>query len=160
MNAAAKTFLHRIDDTMQTLAWIPRLMILVAVVLVAVQAADREPPFAVLSVEPAQARAGEPVVITAKVKRDMSRDCSVSMSRSLFDSSGARVDYPLARFSDAAIDLMERVGPGMLRVSIVVPINASVGPANLVSVLDYRCNRVHSLWPIEVTTYLPFDVIP
>jgi hypothetical protein len=33
------------------------------------------------------------------------------------------------------------------------------GPAALVTSLEYRCNRVHSLWPIEVTTTFPFEVL-
>ena len=153
-------FFHRMDHTLQTLIWIPRLMLFVAAVLIIIQAMDREPPFGILSVEPASARPGELVTITARVKRDSTRDCSAAMSRSIFDSSGQRSDYPIMRFSDAVIDDMERRMPSMLKVTIQVPANATPGPAQLVSVLDYRCNRVHALWPIEVTTVMPFEVIP
>ena len=158
--SGAEGFLHRLDNVLQTLVWIPRLMLFVAAVLVIIQAMDREPPFQVLSVEPAFARAGDTVTITAKVKRDTTRNCSASMSRSIFDSDGKRSDYALQKFSDAMIDDMEQRNPGVLRVSVQVPQNANIGTARLVSVLDYRCNRVHALWPIEVTTTLPFEVIP
>jgi hypothetical protein len=133
-------FLHRVDVALVRLAWLPRLVLLVAVVMVVIQAMDRHPPFEVLSVEPVSARAGEVVTITAKVRRD--------------------TDYPVVMFSDAMIDNMHRMAPGVLRVSIVVPSNAAPGAASLVSVLRYRCNRTHALWPIEVTTELPFTVAP
>lgn len=152
--------LHWLDDFMQRLAWIPRVVLLAALALVLIQASDREPPFHLLSVEPAAARPGELVTITAHVRRDTARDCSASMSRSVFDSAGRRTDYPVARFSDALIDGMERKTPGLLKVSIVVPTNAAVGPAEVVSVLDYRCNRVHHFFPVEVTTVMPFEVLP
>jgi hypothetical protein len=153
-------FFHQLDDALQAMAWVPRLMLIVAMVLIVWQATDREPPFHVVSVEPAHAHPGEVVVITARVKRDTTRNCSATMSRSIYDSTGARADYPVTRFSDSMIDMMEKETPGMLRVALLVPMQATSGPARLVSVLDYRCNRVHSLWPIEVTTIMPFEVLP
>jgi hypothetical protein len=160
MNKRLECAFHRLDETLEALLWVPRILLLAAVVLIAWQAADRKPPFQVLSVEPAEARAGDVVVITARVKRDTSRNCSASMSRSIFDATGARADYPVTRFSDALIDAMEADSPGVLRVAVLVPSNAAIGPAKLVSVLDYRCNRVHALWPIEVTTTMPFQIVP
>lgn len=149
-----------LDRLMRKLDWIPQWTLLIALGLVIFQAADRKPPFAILSVEPAIAKAGETVTITAEVWRDQGRNCSVQMSRSVFDARGHRSDYPVARFSDQVIDDIERRTPGMLKVSFVVPANAVPGTAELISVLDYRCNRVHALWPIEVTTRMPFEVVP
>ena len=148
------------DRLMRKLDWIPQWTLIIALGLVIWQAADRKPPFSVLAVEPAFAKPGELVTITAQVWRDQDRNCSVQMSRSVFDAMGARSDFPVTRFSDQLIDDMERKTPGILRVSFVVPPNAATGTAELVSVLDYRCNRVHSLWPIEVTTQMPFEVVP
>ena len=153
-------FLHRVDNILLRLMWVPRVMLLVAFLLIVYQAADRKPPFEILNVEPASARAGETITITARVWRDTERDCSASMTRSIFDSTMARSDYAVTYFSDQVIDKMERKTPGVLRVSLVLPANASSGPANLVSVLHYRCNRVHAVWPIEVTTNMPFEVLP
>ena len=153
-------FLHRFDSIMLRLMWVPRVMLLVAILLIAHEASDRKPPFEILSVEPASARPGESITITARVWRDTDRDCAASMTRSMFDSTIARSDFPVAYFSDDMIDKMERRAPGVLRVSLVLPANMAPGPANLVSVLHYRCNRVHALWPIEVTTNMPFEVLP
>jgi hypothetical protein len=151
---------HRIDDALLRLAWLPSVVLLAAFVLVIVQASDRKEPFQILSVEPAEARPGETVTIRAQVWRDQSRNCSAAMSRSVFDATNVRWDYPLTKFSDAMIDRMESNAPGELKVSIMVPQSASSGTAHLVSVLEYRCNRVHAIWPIEVTTTMPFTVLP
>lgn len=151
---------HRIDDWMLRLAWVPSVVLILAMGLIAVQASDRKEPFQILSVEPAAARPGDMVTIRAKVWRDQSRNCSAVMSRSVLDAQSVRWDYPMTRFSDAMIDRMESLAPGELRVSIVVPSSASAGVAQLVSVLEYRCNRVHAIWPIEVTTTMPFTVLP
>lgn len=153
-------FLHRIDGVMVRLAWVPRIMILIAVVLVIIEASDRKPPLQLLSVEPAAARAGETVIITSRVWRDGTRNCSAHRSRSMFDAASVRYDYPTAVFSDAAIDRVERETPGLLRVAVVLPLSAAPGPASVVSVTQYRCNRVHALWPIDVTTVMPFTVLP
>ena len=157
---AVTAFLHRVDGVLIRLSWVPAVMLLVAAVLVLVEASDRAPPFQILSVEPAEARPGDAVTITARVWRDTSRDCSAYRSRSLFDSMMTRHDYPTAVFSDAAIDRVERETPGVLRVAFVLPHSAAPGPASLVSVTQYRCNRTHSLWPIYVTTVMPFTILP
>lgn len=150
---------HRLDDVLLRWSWVPSFMLVLALCMVVLQAADRREPFDILSVEPASARPGEMVTITAKVRRDTSRDCSARMNRAVFDSTRARFDYPLMTFSHALIDSMELATPGELRVSVMVPPAAAPGLAELVSVLEYRCNRVHALWPIEVTTVMPFTVL-
>jgi hypothetical protein len=150
----------KLDAVMMRVAWLPSVLLLLAFVVVLAQAADRDPPFQILSVEPAHARPGEVVIINARVWRDNSRNCSATMSRSMFDSSLARYDYPVAVFSDQLIDAMETKTPGQMRVALVVSAQATPGPADLVSVLAYRCNRVHAFWPIEVTTHMPFEVRP
>jgi hypothetical protein len=158
--AVTYKWLHRFDDVLMRLAWVPTVVLLSAFVLVLVQAADRDPPFQLLEVNPASARAGDVVTITARVWRDPDRRCSAEMSRSVFDSQHVRWDYPTAAFSASLIESMEQRSPSELRVSVVVPPNAAIGTAELISMLQYRCNRVHALWPIEVTTVMPFEVIP
>lgn len=157
---AVMALLHRVDNVLVRLAWIPRVMLLIAVVLVIIEASDREPPLQLLSVEPAAARPGETVIITSRVWRDGSRNCSAYRSRSVFDAAMTRYDYPTAIFSDAAIDRVEKETPGLLRVAVVLPLSAAPGPASVVSVTQYRCNRVHAMFPIDVTTVMPFTVLP
>lgn len=150
---------HRVDEWLVRLSWLPSLVLMCALILIVIQAADRKEPFHVLSVEPASARPGERVTIRAKVVRDTSRNCSATMARSVFDAAEVRFDYPLHKVPDAVIDQMEKATPGQLAISIMIPHGAASGVAQLVSALEYRCNRVHAIWPIEVVTVMPFTVL-
>lgn len=140
--------------------WIARLILLCAAVLVLYYAADREPPFAVTSSLPAEAAAGDNITIHARVQRDVSRNCNAEFSRYIYDSAGVRFDLGSSQASAQAIAQMERRSPGMLMISFRVPPTAASGPASLQTVLRYRCNRVHHWMPIEVTTDMPFTVLP
>lgn len=123
---------------------------------------DRAPPFSVISVEPASAKPGDLVILRALVHRDTARDCSALFSRYVFDSRQVRFDDIArpTRASDAFIDHLERVDPGRLTLAFVVPAGMAPGPARVETVLHYRCNITHAVWPIEVTAQMPFTVLP
>lgn len=131
-----------------------------SVFVVAYYAMDRQPPFEVLSVEPAFARPGDYVTVKAKVRRDVSRHCDASFSRFLYDSAGARFDIGHSITSADMIASLEARSPGALALSVLVPLAMAQGPANLQTVLAYNCNPVHAWIPIMVTTNIPFDVLP
>ncbi len=139
---------------------IARAIILAALCLVIYYASDRSPPFAVLSVEPSAASPGEFVTIKAKVRRDTDRACNAEFSRYLFDASGARFDMGHAITSAEMISSIERMNPGGLTIKFQVPPSAAPGAALLQTVLDYKCNRTHNVWPITVTADMPFTVLP
>lgn len=139
--------------------WAAKALIVVSLLIAAYYAADRKPPFSVLSVEPASAMPGELVTIRAAVRRDANRRCSAEMSRYIFDGQNIRFDIGQSWFTSDVILEMEQRSPGALSVTIQVPANAKPGQARLDSVLLYRCNRVHNLYPIEVTTSMPFTVL-
>jgi hypothetical protein len=149
-----------LDRWLQRWMWLPNVMILLALVIVATYAADRATPFRVLSVEPVAAYRGQTVVFRAAVWRDPGRHCSAEFSRFIFDSAGARHDLGNSTVTAAMIAEMERRSPGQLVLSVQIPDAIAPGPARLVTALAYRCNKVHSLWPIETTTELPFTVLP
>lgn len=140
--------------------WLARCIILGGLTLVLYYASDREPPFAVISTEPAEVKAGEFVTLKSAVYRDVTRGCNTEFSRFLWDSHGARFDLGTSKMSAAAIAEMERMSPGQLIVSVHVPPAVSPGPARLQTTILYRCNRVHSLWPVEMTADMPFTVLP
>ncbi len=141
--------------------WLARLILFLAALLVIYYAADRKPPFALLGVEPTEARAGEFVTIRADVWRDTSRGCNSTFSRFLFDSTGARYDLGTSSMSAEAISAMDRKMPGRLVLSFHVPQSVHPGQASLQTVIHHHCNRVHSLgWPIETTIDMPFTVLP
>ena len=139
---------------------VARAIIVLAVFVVLYYAADRTSPFAVIAVEPAAARPGEYITINAKVRRDVDRNCNAEFSRYLYDSTGARYDLGHAITSAEMITALERKRPGGLSITFQVPPAAVPGGALLQTVLDYKCNRTHSLWPITVTTDMPFTVLP
>ena len=124
-----------------------------------VLALDRRVPFSVVSVEPAYARPGQIVVIRATVHRDIKRECSAQFTRYVFDSQRTRWYLDSGSASPAMIETMERKSPGQLAVAFRVPLDAAPGAGVLETVLDYRCNKVHYLWPVQVTTELPFTVL-
>ncbi len=152
--------LHRADSVLERLAWIPSVVLLAAIIIVAFQLMDRRPPFEILHVEPAFARPGEALTLHAEVWRDTDRNCAATMSRYVFDANGARWDYPVSTFSSALIQRMDQQTPGRLKVAFIVPEGAAPGQAEIVSVLSYQCNRAHALWPIEVTTHMQFVILP
>ena len=151
--------IHIANEVVAQTVRVAQVIILAALLLVAYYATDRNPPFAVLSVVPASARPGEYITIQATVRRDIDRKCSAEMSRYLYDASGARFDIGQSLVSSGMIEHLERTSPSVLRVSVRVPESMSVGPANLQTVLAYKCNKTHNIWPIEVTTDLPFLVV-
>lgn len=139
---------------------VAQVIILAALCLVGYYAMDREPPFAVLSVTPAEAKPGEYVTIEAKVRRDTWRKCDAEFSRYLHDAAGARFDLGSSIASSEMIGKMDAESPGVLRVSVLLPTMMAPGPARLETALNYYCNKVHRAWPIVVTTDLPFLVLP
>jgi hypothetical protein len=151
---------HTIDAWSERFLWVAQSVIVGCIGLIAWYAADRAPPFSVLSVDPAFARPGEIVVIQAKVQREDWRRCSADFTRYVFDSQDTRTYVDDGRASVEMIANMEKRSPGLLRVAFRVPEQASPGIARLETVLHYKCNRVHALWPIEVTTQMQFTVLP
>jgi len=149
--------LNSLVKATEGVAW---TIIALAVAVVLYFAADREPPFTVLYVEPTEARAGADVTLRANVIRQTYRGCSAEYSRFLFDSSGARFDISHAITSAQTIAAIEAKTPGALVVSFRIPYTVAPGPANLQTVLNYKCNRTHNILPISVTVDMPFTVLP
>ena len=140
--------------------WIARLILMLAAMLVLYYAADRDPPFRLISSAYAEGRAGEDIKISNVVHRDITRNCNTEFTRYVFDSAGARYDLGQAKASAAMIARMERITPGSLVVSLKIPATAVPGPATLQTVVYHYCNRVHALIPIETTVEMPFTVLP
>ena len=157
LTAPAIDWLDRILAPLDRIAVVFMAALSVAVIVLAL---DREPPFVVLTVEPAYARPGQIVVIRASVQRDLTRQCSAEFTRYIFDSERTRWYLDSGQASPALIETLEVKSPGRLAVAFRVPDDAAPGVGSLEAVLDYRCNKVHYLWPIQVTTDLPFTVLP
>ena len=148
-------------NTARRWVWLPILIALAGCVQIAVWWADSAPPFAVLGLERLErVQPGHTVRISAYVLRDVKRGCAATMRRSVFDSGGYRYDIGgEIYFSAASIEAMEQRSPGRLTVAFDVPGGVLPGPAVLQSQLEYACNPLQVLWPIEVVTDLPFEVV-
>lgn len=150
--------LRWLDRMEARIRWMAQVTIIGSIAIIAYYMLDREPPFAVLSVEPATARPGEYITITATVRRDVSRNCSAEFSRYVFDASRTRFDLGTQVASAELVRSINERSPNELRISFLVPPAAAVGSAWVETVLQYHCNKVHRVWPIEVTTRMPFEV--
>lgn len=124
-------------------------------------ALERRPPFELGEYTATPASRGEAVYITASVKRDLTRDCAATFTRYLVDANKVRHDMGGAQYMTAtAIQQMDRDTPDSLRMAVRVPADMPVGKATLVTVLEYRCNPVHVLWPIDMVIEMKVKVLP
>lgn len=122
---------------------------------------QRDPPFKSLSYTSTPGYRSGVAFIDAAVARDIDRGCSVAFSRAFVDAKGARWDI-LARTTATAKSLREfnAASPNTLRIPVAVPSEAAVGPAVLIISLEYVCNPMHVLWPIDVVLSYRFEVLP
>lgn len=145
-----------------TIDWLATATCVAALAILAVYAADREPPFKVLSAVQPAGYPGQEVAFPAQVWRDRSRPCSAERFVSAYHSDGLRSDYGSQTYSAAQIAHQEAQTPGRMAPVFRLPENAMPGkPAYLMVTLHYRCNQAHAWFkPIEVQHVLPFDVLP
>ena len=124
-------------------------------------ALDRAPPFEMVEYTVTNAKRGETAYVNAKVRRDVGRDCTVTFTRYLMDSNKARHDIGGSQYmTAAALQRMERDMPDSLRLAVHIPEYVPVGPATLVTALEYRCNPTHALWPMDVLLEMRLGVLP
>lgn len=124
-------------------------------------ALDRTPPFVMTEYTVLNATRGETAYVTATVERDVGRDCTVNFVRYLIDANKARHDIGGTQYmTAAALRQMERDMPDSLRLAVRIPADVPIGPATLVTALEYRCNPMHSLWPMDVLLEMKLKVLP
>lgn len=100
------------------------------------------PPMDVVSYTATPTNPGGVVNFDAKVLLSHQR-CSSDFSRRLYDSNGFRTDLPGGKNSVHGVEDSERFSPGHMRLSIRLPSQMAVGPANLITTYEYRCNPYH-----------------
>jgi hypothetical protein len=152
--------MSKVNNWMQRLLLIPVFVLVAFAIELAIWAVDRAPPFEILSVDPAMAAPGQQVQLTARVRRDVDRYCSVTYTRHIYDGANFRHDLEGAqRMNVEAIRAMDARAPGMLHVALRVPADAVPGSAALVTTLDYECNPLHAAWPIHVVSEMQFTIL-
>lgn len=121
---------------------------------------DRSPPFLLGSYTVYDAAPGQTMFINANVKRDLSRECSTRFSRYLY-SNGVRHEISGSQYmSAAAIADMDKQMPDALRMAVRIPPDIVPGPATLVTALEYTCNPLHQVWPIDVLMRMNVRILP
>lgn len=85
--------------------------------------------------------------------------CETTVNRRLIDSSYVLHQYePVTNESGASLTKKE---PEKRVIRVLIPPNATQGPAKLYVSATFKCNPVHHLWPIRMEFPLhAFDIIP
>lgn len=152
------TVLHRWLLNSGFIAW---ALLLASLVAAGIMAADRSPPFQLVSYSAAPAQRGSLAFIDSEVRRDVTRPCSVKFSRFLIDAAGTRWEMlPLSAITADGLRAFEAASPNRLRFPAEIPRAAAVGPATLITSLAYRCNVVHDIWPIDLVLAYKLEVLP
>ena len=148
----------RLNEALGRYLWVPWLVIIIWVLSVAHMASDRKPPIEVMPIEPTEVAAGDTAIFAIPVRWDLTRRCESRFSRYLFDAAGTRFDLGSGYLTPIRIREIERATPGRLLVAIHIPAMMAPGPAILASEQAYACNKVHAIWPIQVSTQVHFTV--
>lgn len=146
----------------ERLIWLWRAILVVCLLQVAWWAADREPPFRLISAVTNSPEPGGVLHVTALVHRDLERDCSVTFSRYLFDAAGFRHDSIGPQLmTPYALRTMDAMAPGQLNIRMRIPEEFPPGKGTINTVLEYRCNPLQDVMrPIQVEMNIPFEVKP
>lgn len=153
--------MSRITHWMERYILVSWLIIVAAALVAGYWALDRTPPFVLGQYTVFNGRAGETAFVAANVERKTARACTVNFSRYLIDAQRIRHDLGGMQYmSAAALQQMERDMPDALRLAVKIPPDMPTGPANLVTALEYRCNPVHALWPMDVLLEMKLEVLP
>lgn len=128
------------------------LLLLMFSVVITVWLFDRTPPFEMYGYTAPSTQKGGMLHVKASVRRDLSRDCSVTFSRALYDKAGRRYwESPEIYVNSDGVREINRQMKGNLELLLEIPASAPSGQTTLVTHLKYICNPVHRIWPIEVT---------
>lgn len=140
---------------------------LLLAIFVAMVFETREPPFEILPHAPIAVQAGQWAEVRLQVRRDMTRRCTVSYSRTLIDADGSRFDLPGGNETTSGVMRNHTRTPGVLPLMVLMPPlkepgrhGIDPGPAVLKVTRAWACNPVQELWPIRADTVTQLYVLP
>ena len=123
-------------------------------------ALDTDPPFRLVGYTMGAGYAGGTAKIDADVKRDLARKCDVVYSRRLVDSQGYIYTIePSTSVSAEALEQQDARSPDKLLYAIRIPLNASPGPAEILTPLEYSCNLWQKIRPITMVMVNMVEII-
>jgi hypothetical protein len=150
----------RLTHALQRFNWLPNLVLLFTVCMLAYWAADRRDVFELKNYLLTVGVRGGYAHLDGEAERNLSRGCEVYYSRYMFDSQGYRWDLTgMLHMSAEAVAQMDREAPGRLRLTVPIPDGAALGPAKVVTMLTYTCNPVHRIWPVNQVLVIPITII-
>lgn len=142
-------------------AWFPVALLAMAILWFVY---DRGPPVEIESAPPVPAAsAGDWILFDLRVRRDLSRECSMSVTRYFMDAHGYRTDYVTNQVinADGIRQRVELMGDH-LKLRVLIPASLPEGPASLDTETLYTCKRnpLMSIWPVRQSFSWPFIVLP
>lgn len=108
---------------------------------------DREPPTVSAKLEPVVLRVPPGGNLNVRYSVYRTRSCPLRVERLLIDSQNVRYVLPATEFSAAPGPLGEDSYISM----VPLPQGISEGTAHYRAITIYKCNPLHSIWPIVVT---------
>lgn len=122
---------------------------------------DNKPPFLLIAYTVSPTERGDLAILRVNVKRDLSRDCSVTYSRMFYDAEGTRTELtPDVQLMTAeAINDLDARTPDKLVITVRVPKEAAKGLGAVVTPLEYVCNPLHQLYPIHLLLRMNLEVL-
>lgn len=136
---------------------------IIPAVMVAMQVAcwvlERTPPIVIKDYVVNDAPQGGPVVLSISVKRDLTRRCSVTLTRVFFDAVGTRHHIVTQHHNTLASAMNEKLMPGRLTIGFDIPSAAARGAGHLVTTAEYTCNPLHTVWPIPLEMSQKIEVL-
>lgn len=119
-------------------------------------AADRSPPMSLIADEPeGEARIGGMLTIRSEVIRHR-RDCRTKVEQMVVD--GGRYRHVLDDLEFAAVP--GPLGRDVYRRTVQLRSNTLPGLASFRIIVSWRCNPLHELWPIVLSSEVPFTLLP
>lgn len=151
-----------LDRFASRLTWIGFGFLVIPLLVFCMWSVDRKAPFELVSYNNITVMPGGTLVAHEVVRRDVSRNCSASFARYTMNSQKEKGNESPTTFMNAkSIENMSlTMGVDKLDLTYHIGDDMPVGQASLITVLDYRCNPLHYIWPIQVVTVVPFNVTP
>lgn len=122
---------------------------------------ERSPPTRFVEYYVAPVKPGKSTTVYETVERDKNRPCSATYTRLLFDSTGTRFDLTGGEqhTNAAARERIALLTPGRLNYAVKVPQEAAAGKATVITTMNYVCNPVHEIFPIESVINVTLEIL-
>ena len=107
---------------LQRSAWLAWALLVLSAIGAASLVLDNTVPWSLIEYRVGPVAPGGVLRVEAIVQRDVSRKCSVQLSRHVFDATGARRDVvPAMLMTAAALEVLEKTTPGRLVFEVAIP---------------------------------------